>query len=306
VTLEPQVLVPGLWEAMRRAPDVETPGTLARVLARGRLEPGSRRGWEAEVAFRLGFREPSTGLRDWLALPVTLTPGLTDLVATPVTDLNPAHREALWFAAAPELERAGATRRVPFPGLDVLHMGGEGAWEGPAPSSALGRPMRAPRLASPVVRRLQVLATAVQMLWFDHSVNRERGEAGLAPAQGLVLWSPGVPREAPDAGRVAGGGLVARWLADRASVSWCGDPLDAEADLSVVDAFLQAAEPERLGELVQSLSEDLLRPRVERLRAGEIAGLTLHDPDAGRLRVTRGDWRRFWRRGLSLNSLGAA
>jgi len=245
-------------------------------------------------------------LREWLALPVTLTPGLTDLVATPVDDLDPAHREALWFAAAPELERAGATRRTPFPGLDVLHMAGEGAWEGPAPSSVLGRPMRAPRLGSPVSQGLQVLATSVQMLWFGHPVNRERAEAGLAPAHGLLFWSPGVPREAPDAERVAGGGLVARWLADRASVSWCGDPLDAEADLSVVDAFLQAAEPERTVELLQSLSEDLLRPRVERLRAGEIAGLLLHDPDAGRLRVLRGDWRRFWRRGRSLSSLGAA
>jgi hypothetical protein len=267
---------------------------LARIVGRARPEPTVDTGWETELAHALGFRQPAAGERRWLALPVTLAPGLADLVATRVEDLDAGQIEGLWAAAAVELESAGATREEPFPGLHLLVMAGEGRWEGLPPSVGLGRSMQALRLDSATYRRLQVLANNLQMVWFDHPVNRARGAAGQAPVHGLWLWSPGLPSAPPTARRVAGGGVLGRWLAEQAQVPWSADPLDPSADFTVLDAFLSPRTPARFAGLLQSLGDDVLQSRIECLRKDGSVALVLHDPGVARLRLNRRDWRRFW------------
>jgi hypothetical protein len=294
VTRAIQVLVPGLWKSAAQAPEIQLPRMLARIMGRARPEPTVETGWETELAHALGFRQPAAGERRWLALPVTLAPGLTDLVATRVENLDTGQVEGLWAAAAAEMESAGATREERFPGLDLLVMAGEGRWEGLPPSVGLGRSMQALRLDSPLYRRLQVLANNLQMVWFDHPVNRERVAAGQAPVHGLWLWSPGLPSVPPTVSRVAGGGLLARWLAEQAQVPWSADPLDPSADFTVLDAFLSPRTPTRFSGLLQSLADDVLQSRVDHLRKDGSVALVLHDPGVARLRLIRRDWRRFW------------
>jgi hypothetical protein len=296
-----EVLVPGLWRVPGQDPGTRTPPLLARILGRGRLGESGSPAWEAALAARLGFRHVATGRRHWLALPVSLAAGMTDLVASRVEDLTPDEWNALQSALLPELEQSGATLNEPLPGLPVLELDGEGDWEGPPPSAGLGRPLRVPRLNSEVARRLQVLANTVQMLWFEHPVNRERAGSGRAPVQGLWFWSPGVPPGTPSPARVAGGGNVARWLAEAAGAAWSGDPFAPDADLIVIDAFAREEDVTRHRALLESLCADVLTPHLTRLRAGRVAELRVHDPGTALLRLERADWRRFWRRGRPLH-----
>ncbi|AGA33105.1 hypothetical protein TVNIR_1435 [Thioalkalivibrio nitratireducens DSM 14787] len=293
-----EILTPGLWgyARERRDPAAPTPRTLSLILGRGRPEHSDHRGWEEVLASRLGYRRGTGGRQRLLAFPVSLTPGMHDLVAAAVPDLTAEESRALWETAVPELERSGGRRREAFPGVSELEFDGSGDWDGPPPSAGFGRPMPAPRLANAMARRLQVLGNAVQMLWFDHPVNRERRASGRSPVQGLWFWSPGVRRAAPTIRRVAGGGLFAQWLATTAAVAWTADPLDERADLAVVDALMVTATTERVEALLHSLSEEILRPRIERLRSGAVTELRVHDPGVTLVRVARSDWRRFWRR----------
>jgi hypothetical protein len=296
-----EVLVPGLWRIPGLDPGTPTPPLLARMLGRGRLGESGSSGWEAALAERLGFGHLATGRRRGLALPVSLAAGMTDLVASRVEDLAPDEWKALREALLPELEQAGATLTEPFPGLPVLELDGEGDWQGPPPSAGLGRPLRVPRLDTGVARRLQVLANSVQMLWFEHPVNRERAGSGRLPVQGLWFWSPGMPPAMPSASRVAGGGSIARWLAEAAGATWSGDPFDPDAELIVVDVFAREADASRYGSLLESLCADVLAPQLTRLRRGRLSELHVHDPGAAVLRLEPADWRRFWRRGRPLH-----
>lgn len=296
-----EVLVPGLWRVPELDPRTETPPLLARMLGRGRLGDSGSPAWEAALAARLGFRHVATGRRSWLALPVSLVAGMTDLVASRVEDLTPDEWAALRSALLPELEQAGVILKETIPGLPVLELEGEGDWPSPPPSAGLGRPLRVPRLDSDVARRLQVLANTVQMLWFEHPVNRERAGSGRLPVQGLWLWSPGLPPATPSASRVAGGGSVAHWLAETAGAAWSGDPFDPDADLIVIDAFAREQDAARCGALLESLCADVLAPQLTRLRRGRVDELRVHDPGTALLRLDRADWRRFWRRGRPLH-----
>jgi hypothetical protein len=296
-----EVLVPGLWRASELDPRTQTPTLLARMLGRGRLGESGSPAWEATLAARLGFRPGLSGRRCWLALPVSLAAGMTDLVASRVEDLTPEEWDALRSVLLPELEQSGATLRETIPGLPVMELDCEGDWEGPPPSAGLGRPLRVPRLNSEVARRLQVLANSVQMLWFEHPVNRERAGSGRLPVQGLWFWSPGMPPAMPSASRVAGGGSIARWLAEAAGATWSGDPFDPDAELIVVDVFAREADASRYGSLLESLCADVLAPQLTRLRRGRLSELHVHDPGAAVLRLEPADWRRFWRRGRPLH-----
>ncbi len=299
------MLVPGLWGIPEQNPDLATPALLARILGRGRFAAGTRPGWEATAADRLGFQAVASGRRRWLALPVSLAAGMTDLVATRVEDLSPGEWESLRAAVLPEFEQAGAVLQDRVPGLPTLELEGEGEWQGPPPSIGLGKPMRVPGLDSPVARRLQVLGNMVQMVWFEHPVNRERLRSGRLPVQGLWFWSPGVPSGAPSVRRVAGGGSLARWLAEEAEVAWSADPFDGQAELVVIDAFSREGGVDRHAALLESLCSDLLAPHIERLRKGKVAEIRLQDPGVAGVRLDRADWRRFWRRGRPLASAGS-
>lgn len=296
MTASVEILVPGLWPQAGEGPDPETPQLLAKMLGRGDLLRSAAAAWESEAADRLGFRPASGGRQRWLALPVSLTAGMTDAVAQAVEDLGPDDAGALLASILPELEAASASMREAAPGLFELELDAEGDWDMPPPSAAFGRPIRAPGLESGVARRLQVLGNAVQMAWFDHPVNDARVRAGRAPVQGLWFWSPGVPAATPLVRSIAGGGAVAAWLAAAAGVTWSADPLERQADLTVIDALLRAEHAGRRSDLLVSVSEDLLQPRLARLRAGAIREIRVHDPGVAVLRLQRSGWRRFWRR----------
>jgi hypothetical protein len=300
VTGSLEILVPGLWPRPGDEPYRETPPLLAKMLGRGDVTLSRVAGWEKAAADRLGFRSPAAGHRRWLAVPVSLTAGLGDAVAQPVEDLAQEEGAALLGSILPELEAASAVMRPVAPGLFELELEAEGEWDMAPPSVALGRPIRVPRLQSVVTRRLQILGNAVQMAWFDHPVNGERVRTGRTPVHGLWFWSPGVPVESPTVRRVAGGGAVAAWLAAAAGVAWSADPLERQADLTVVDVLLRAEHAGRHGDLLASFSEDLLQARLERLREGQASEIRVHDPGVALLRLRRSDWRRFWRRPRAL------
>ena len=300
-----EILVPGLWQISEWGPDQETPVPLARMLGRGLLTDSASLGWEATAAEALGFRRSASGRRRWVALPVSLTAGLTDLVASPVVDLTPDEWALLRASVATEIEEAGAVLVDAAPGLHILEIEGEGDWDLPPPSTGFARPIRVPRLSSSIARRLQALINSVQMLWFEHPVNLERVRSGRRPVQGLWLWSPGAPTDTPAVQRVAGGGGLAKWMADTAGVAWSADPLDTRADLVVLEAFSASRTTDQPGMPLESLCTDLLVPHLARLRRGGLAEIRIDDPGVARLSLSKADWRRFWRRPRPLVIKGA-
>ncbi len=299
-------LLPGLWAAPgATAGEPSRPvRRLARWLGRARAtgDSGAAPGWEAALAERLGYRPQGEGARTWLAQPVQLTPGMKDLVASAVEPVADAEREALWAAAQPELEAAGATLGLGEDGLWELQLDAEGEASGPPPSVGLGRSMVAPSLQGDVARRLQVLATGLQMAWFQHPVNLEREREGRGAVHGLWLWTPGFAGGASDVRRVCGGGAIGRWLARGAGIDWCPDPActPAESDdtVVVVDALGGPPSPERRLELLESVADDVVAPGVRGVFRGELRALEFVDPQSTHpvLRLDRRQALAFWRR----------
>ncbi|WP_024328020.1 hypothetical protein [Thioalkalivibrio sp. AKL19] len=299
-------LLPGLWASPgATAADGSAPlRRLARWLGRARPVEGrgTAPGWEAALAQRLGYRQQGAGSRTWLAQPVQLTPGMRDLVASPVDTVADAERQALWSAAQPELEAAGATLALDDDGLWVLSMDAEGDASGPPPSVGLGRSMVAHSLQGDVARRLQVLATGLQMAWFQHPVNLERERQGRGAVHGLWLWTPGYAGGPTGVQRVCGGGAIGRWLARGAGIDWCPDPAGTSAEsgdtVVVVDALGAPPSPERRLELLESLADDVVAPRVHALLRGGLGSLEFVDPQSvdSALRLERRQMLAFWRR----------
>lgn len=97
---------------------------------------------------------------------------------------TPAH----WFA------RAGATPRI------VTR----------PPAAALGAPLVPHLVAGPEAARWRGWQNELQMLLFEHAVNRRREAGGLAPVDGVWLWGGGalLPPAAPAPRIFADGGLV--------------------------------------------------------------------------------------------------
>ncbi|WP_018873538.1 hypothetical protein [Thioalkalivibrio sp. ALJ16] len=304
-------LLPGLWARsgpLEAAAPPRAVHRLGRWLGRARAYGGAGLaiGWEAALAERIGYRPTASGARHFLASPVQLTPGMKDLVAHPVDAVEEAEREALWAAAQPELEAAGAQLVMAADGLWELRMEAEGEVSGLPPSLGLGRAMSAPPLHGEAARRLQVLTTGLQMAWFQHPVNLQRERDGRGAVHGLWLWSPGRPGAESAAGRVCGGGALGRWLAAGAGLDWQADPAAAPVaqgdTVVVVDALAAPPTPERRLELLESVATEVVAPRMRGLRRGDIKALEFIDPQAepgtgpGALALGRGDLLAFWRR----------
>ncbi|WP_373023925.1 hypothetical protein [Thioalkalivibrio sp.] len=299
-------LLPGLWASPgATAADRSAPlRRLARWLGRSRPVEGLAvaPGWEVALAKRLGYRQQGTGSRTWLAEPVQLTPGMRDLVASPVDTVANAEREALWSAAQPELEAAGATLALDEDGLWTLSMDAEGEAAGPPPSLGLGRSMVAHSLQGDAARRLQVLATALQMAWFQHPVNLARERQGRGAVHGLWWWTPGYAGGPTGVQRVCGGGAIGRWLARGAGIDWCPDPACTPAEsgdtVVVVDALAAPPSPERRQELLESVADDVVAHGVRGLLRNRLRALEFVDPqsDDSARRLERRQLLAFWRR----------
>lgn len=291
------IVTPGLWAAARHYTEIQTPAFLERRLGQAtRQACAFQGGWETRVAECLGWQQPQGGKRRWLAWPVAMTPGMTDVVAYDLHNVAADELEQLLSACAEDFVQAEAHWRWVAPGLLEVEFTAEGAWQGDPPSVGLGHPMVVRDLKTPAMQRVQVLANAIQMQWFNHAVNTERQRQDQQPIAGLWFWSPGVPTETPRIQRLAGGGCVAQWLAEAVDIPWDADPLSSTADCLVLEAFVHPPTPERFAEGLHSLVEDVLRPRWPALwgkRAGRM--LELHDP--GAVRVSWQAWDRFklWR-----------
>ena len=315
-----RILVPGLRDALVAARAAGGGGLAVRwlrqLLARSRaatpaetvtgVRPDEPPGWERTLAQALGYTEPGNGgetgsaLRTWLASPVALNAGIRDLTARPVDGVADTDREALWAAAAPELEKVGARLDQSPQGLWLLSMAAAGADGTRSPSAGWGRPMPAAGLDSEAARCLQVLGNAIQMAWFQHPVNQQREQSGLDPVQGLWFWSPGEPPSAAPSVQVAGGGIHARWLAETAGADWNPDPASG-GDVIVMDSLDGPASPERMAELLSSLVLEVIAPRAAGLRFGRTGRLEIEDPllppAEGPRRILRGrDTWALWRR----------
>ncbi|WP_038040587.1 MULTISPECIES: hypothetical protein [unclassified Thioalkalivibrio] len=310
------LLLPGLFRRAEVAlpkNGEDPPGIrkLARWLGRasplvpGAADPGDA--WETQLAKRLGFVQPDSGPRLWLARPVRLTPGMKDLVADPVDEVHQEEREALWEAARPELDAVGATLRLSSGGLWILEMEGEGMGAGIAPSQGLGRSMSPGSMEGDIARRLQILGNALQMAWFQHPVNQAREQYGRDPVHGLWLWSPGRPEGGTPVRAVCGGGPIAHFLADWTALDWSPDPASAAGmardTVVVLDALGSARDLEQHAELMQSLADDVVQPLMPLLRRGSLEALEFHDPlarsEPPRV-LTRRNSFAFWRRSRAL------
>jgi hypothetical protein len=286
------------------------PALLERVIARGHfleeVAGTSPMGWETQVAARLGFVQPEQGPRAWLGCPVTLIPGMTDLVARPVADLTLPELEQLCASLREEFAREELTREelmreaqesVPASltvlpsGWVELRLAAEGRWEEPPPSRLLGRPLQAYRLRTPVLRRLQTLNLQIQMHWYTHPVNAERVARTQAPVHGLLFWSPGIrdagsrPLSLPLPQGLAGGGALGQWLAQQAGLDWYADPLAPAAHLGIIETHHRT-------DCLQTLVQEVIEPCLALLESGQREAVRWCDPGVGTLHLERRAWQR--------------
>lgn len=297
------MLVPGLWAQAQLFAQAPVPTPLSRILqCADRISGSPARAWEDVLAEALGFTQapaPTLAAQQhrWLALPVTLTPGLTDLVAQPVADLTAAECEDLLAAVAEDLQMAAATLRpLPTGGFE-LSLVAEEFWPGRAPSFGLGRPMHAPQLSSPLVKQLQVLMNVVQMQWSTHPVNQARQERGAATVNGLWLWSPGVwPVVHNERRVVVGGGTVGAWLSKGTGVDWRPEGADANADLMVFERFLSPLSESGFTLALEELTAMLLSMRLHSPGVKKQSIIIVQDPGVVCLRYTPWHRWRVWRR----------
>lgn len=295
-----EILVPGLFAPVTADSPPGTPKALARVLGRGRVLADPAESWESLLSHRLGFDQPETGLRTWFGWPVRLIPGIRDMVVQPVPALTPEEWTQLRTAAEPEFNALDAawihSGREPL----ECRFAEDGIWEGQPPSVAWGRPIRVYPLSQPVQRRMQVFLAALPMVWTTHPVNEERRRSALPEVHSLWMWSPGIPAQLSVVQKVATGSALAQRLCQIAGVACSEDPLDAQAQLTVIDSLLRFREGPHRDEIIESISEDLLQTRLRQLRKGHFETLVIRDPGALQVQLSRWEARRFWRRPAEL------
>jgi hypothetical protein len=145
------------------------------------------------------------------------------------------------------------------------------------PELALGAPLLPYLAAGPDAAQWRRWQSEMQMLLFEHAVNRSREQSGRATVDGLWLWGGGtlVPREPPEARIFADGGLIR----DLASGSGLGSsPLPAR--LETTDAgpsvfWLDALGTDSIVTRLAALERSWATPAERQLRSGAIRGLEL-------------------------------
>jgi hypothetical protein len=275
----------------------------------------------APLTLALDGGEP--GQRWWLrADPVHLIVGRTGLRLAPPDTLQLAPEEAAALAGTlaahfvePRFALDPRTPRRWYLGADtpfLLHT------TAPADAAQMAFEDALPRGAD----RLPWLAflNEVQMLWFDHPVNRAREQRGEPVASSLWLHGGGrLPSGAAAAefDLIAGGGALAAALArlavrrhlplpPTAATLLDGEPV--QRALIVLDQPRRAraaGDPFAWRDSIERIERDWIVPLDQALRAGRLASLRVIDPQGAAtmtLDVGRRDGLRLWRRPRPLAS----
>ncbi|MBI3147291.1 MAG: hypothetical protein HYZ17_02110 [Betaproteobacteria bacterium] len=179
-----------------------------------------------------------------------------------------------------------------------------------APRQALRRPVRCHLPQGRDARRWSRALTELQMLLFEHPVNRAREERGEAPLNSLWFWGGGAfPKIAPgERFRLVGGDALGEALAKTCGFERLALPAlahdlaigdqDTVVWLDALDTTHATRDIEAWQTALLTLERNWFAPLTERAQAGEISALRLlaFSRDQMRdfeFRPKRG-WRRFW------------
>jgi hypothetical protein len=173
------------------------------------------------------------------------------------------------------------------------------------PDAALGAPLFPLLAAGPDATRWRRWQEEMQMLLFEHAVNRRREAGGQAPVDGVWLWGGGslAPRDAPATRIFAAGGLVGA-LGEAAGLAPAPLPT-AFAALPAAAArvvWLGEVAPESAGPSLAAVDAAWIAPAERALHAGLLTAVEL--VLAGRtlalgFRVTRPSLAERWRRRIA-------
>jgi hypothetical protein len=146
------------------------------------------------------------------------------------------------------------------------------------PDAALGAALAPHLAAGPDATRWRKWHTEMQMLLFEHAVNRRREAGGLAPVDSVWLWGGGrlAPRAGPAPRIFAAGGLVCA-LAASAGLATAALPtaFSAVPLASECVVWLEAPAAEAGGAPLAATDAAWLAPAERALRAGALQSLEL-------------------------------
>ncbi len=339
-----ELLIPGLCppggEPTQAVPRVDTP-TLERWLSRSVREPtlplapshwlwqrftaaSPEAGSDLPIApVTLAVDGHAPGRRWWLrADPVHFVVGRTGLRLAPPDYLQLDAAESAALAASVRSHFSDVAADFLAPGPSRWYLGADRPFEleTTAPADAAGADVdrHLPRGAGR--RRWLGFVNEVQMLWYEHPVNRAREQRGAPTASGLWLHGAGqmpAPGQ-PGCDGVAGGGTTLAGLSVLAGCAWRELPVDAPAWLSgaagerwliSLDGLLpplQAGDASAWKATLDRMETDWFAPLDNALRTGHLSSILLRWPVAAGLataRIGAADRFRFWRRRLPLHLL---
>ena len=154
------------------------------------------------------------------------------------------------------------------------------------PDAVLGAPLLALLPTGADAPRWRRWQSEMQMMLFEHPVNRARESAGRAPVNGVWLWGGGTPVAGSPPARIATlhtDAWLPRELARGAGVASASVPpsFDALRGKDAVSPVLvwldapDAGEAERLAKWLAAVDRDWVRPAANALNAGQISRLDL-------------------------------
>lgn len=146
------------------------------------------------------------------------------------------------------------------------------------PEVALGAPLFPYLVAGPDAARWRRWQSEMQMLLFEHAVNRSREQSRREPVDGVWLWGGGtlVPRDAPAVRIFANGGLI-RDLGRSAGLAPAPLPaaLDATPSGAAEVFWLDAIDVDAAAMRLPALDRAWLAPAERALHAGTIREVEL-------------------------------
>ena len=275
------------------------------------------------AAVTLAFDGHAPGERWWMrADPVHFIVGRTGLRLAPPAYLQLRPEEAEALAGSVRAHFPALTPDFLAPGPARWYLGADRPFEldTTAPADAIGDDVDRNLPRGPGRKRWLGFVNEVQMLWFEHPVNRAREQRGEPTASGLWLHGPGrMPAPGlPGCTGAAGGGeplagLAAlagcRWIDTGAGVqNWLEQAGDGHwlLSLDALTAHRQAGDPSGWRTALDRLDAAWLTPIDAALQSGRIAGIDLRWPSRDGLsaaRVVPADRLRFWRRQRPLAAL---
>ena len=315
-----ELLIPGLRAAAQQAPPIPA---LGRLLARAEYHPALGHDSAFLLARYFGLESetyPSvaalSGLADdlkvaegwWLrADPVHLQADLHEVLLSdqPLEALTLEAAQTLVASLNAHFQELGWCFNAPHPERWYLQLGEAPGIVTRPLVEARGQEIR-PLLPEGADARLwRARLTEIQMLLFEHPLNREREVRGLAPVNSVWFWGEG---RLPDkisapAAVLHGGGALLRGLARLAGCELHPVPASAAAYLAMDHpvglVLLDHLEysPDR-GRQLETLERDWFVPLLAGLRRGCLRELRLYPGDGYCYCLTFTRAWRFWRRVL--------